>query len=171
MWELTLTRPEGALSTDLKTRAERTAARVTGLLEPLRLIEVDAGRDAALLRSTAPQKRGDDLYYYEVELKTGGGAASAATRARPPAWRGSRSPSRSRTRRWPSGGRFDGGRLKQPGWNHKRRRGGRIHPPCRRCVQRAWRAVRRGAGKCLTRSRIRQNAGCDARILANAATG
>ncbi|HVS36889.1 MAG TPA: hypothetical protein VMS17_15120 [Gemmataceae bacterium] len=72
--ELKLTRTGAALTTDLKTRAERTAARVTGLLEPLRLIEVDAGRDAALLRSTAPQKRGDDLYYYEVELKTGGDA-------------------------------------------------------------------------------------------------
>ena len=73
VWDLNLTRPEAApVSTDLKTRAERTAARVTGLLEPLKLIEVDADRDAALLRSAAPAKRGDDLYYYEVELKTGG---------------------------------------------------------------------------------------------------
>ena len=42
-------------------------------MEPLRLIEVDAGRDTALLRSAAPPKRGDDLFYYEV-LLTGRGA-------------------------------------------------------------------------------------------------
>ena len=33
---------------------------------------MDAGRETALLRSAAPQKRGDDLFYYEVELRTGG---------------------------------------------------------------------------------------------------
>ena len=75
VWELNLTRPEAVpASADLKTRAERVAGRATGLREPLRLIEMDAGRDAALLRSAAPQKRGDDVFYYEVELKGGGGA-------------------------------------------------------------------------------------------------
>ena len=71
--ELNLTRPEASpASADLKTRAQRAADRATGLREPLRLIEVDAGREIALLRSAAPQKRGDDVFYYEVELKTGG---------------------------------------------------------------------------------------------------
>ncbi len=74
VWELTLTRAEAAPETaDLKTRAERLAGKATGLMEPLRLIEVDAGRDAALLRSAAPLKRGDELSYYEV-LLTGRGA-------------------------------------------------------------------------------------------------
>jgi hypothetical protein len=73
LWELNLTRPEAAPpAADLKTRAERLAGRVTGLMEPLRLIEVDAGRDAALLRSAAPQRRGDDLFYYEVLLHSRG---------------------------------------------------------------------------------------------------
>ena len=72
VWELNLTRPESAPSADLKTRAERLAGRATGLMEPLRLIEVDAQDDAALLRSAAPQKRGDDLFYYEVLLRSGG---------------------------------------------------------------------------------------------------
>ena len=87
VWELNLSRPAAAPAADLKGRAERVAARVTGLLEPLRLVEVDAGRDAALLRSAAPQRRGDDLFYYEVELKSGGagvrryqGSATGATR-------------------------------------------------------------------------------------------
>ncbi len=32
---------------------------------------MDAGREIALLRSAVPQKRGDDVFYYEVELKSG----------------------------------------------------------------------------------------------------
>ena len=47
-------------------------------MEPLRLIEVDAERDTALLRSTAPQQRGDDLFYYEVQLKSGGASLIVA---------------------------------------------------------------------------------------------
>ena len=60
-------RPE-AVPGDRKTHAERLAARATGLMEPLRLIEVDADRETALLRSATPQRRGDDLFYYEVLL-------------------------------------------------------------------------------------------------------
>ena len=71
LWELNLNRPEAA-SADLKTRAERLVGRATGLLDPLRLIEVDAERETALLRSAAPQKRGDDLFYYEVLLQNRG---------------------------------------------------------------------------------------------------
>lgn len=70
MWEMNLTRPEANSSADLKTRAERLAGRATGLMEPLRLIEVDAQGDTALLRSAAPQKRGDDLFYYEILLRS-----------------------------------------------------------------------------------------------------
>src|SRR5262245_51963897 len=49
--------------------ADRCARRVTGLLEPLRVIEVDVTRDEALLRSDAPAARGDDVSYYELLLK------------------------------------------------------------------------------------------------------
>jgi hypothetical protein len=76
LWEMNLTRPATAPSVDLKTRAERLAGRATGLMEPLRLIEVDVQGDTALLRSAAPQKRGDDLFYYEVLLRS----ASAGVR-------------------------------------------------------------------------------------------
>jgi len=73
LWEVNLTRPETApAAADLTTRAERLAGRATGLMEPLRLIEVDAQGDMALLRSAAPQKRGDDLFYYEVLLRSAG---------------------------------------------------------------------------------------------------
>ena len=72
LWEVNLSRPEASPSADLKTRAERLAGRATGLMEPLRLIEVDVQGDTALLRSAAPQKRGDDLFYYEVLLRSAG---------------------------------------------------------------------------------------------------
>src|SRR5258708_4745936 len=60
LWELNLSRADDAPAVDgLKARAERLAARATGLLEPLRLIEVDAERQTALLRSEEPGRRGD----------------------------------------------------------------------------------------------------------------
>ena len=49
--------------------ADRIAGRVTGLLEPLAVLEVDTTRDEALLRSNEPSRRKDDLHYYEVLLK------------------------------------------------------------------------------------------------------
>jgi hypothetical protein len=67
LWELTLRRAGTDLdAAALKERAERAAARVTGLLEPLELVEVDAPRRVALVRSEAPGQRGDDLFYYEA---------------------------------------------------------------------------------------------------------
>ena len=49
--------------------------RATGLLEPLRLLEVDEQNKIALLRSDKPGQRGDAVLYYEVRL-TGDGAAT-----------------------------------------------------------------------------------------------
>ncbi len=69
-WELTLTRPAPASAgKPLAERAGALAARVTGLLEPLRLVEVDSGRAVAQLRSAAPLVRGADAFYYEVLLE------------------------------------------------------------------------------------------------------
>ncbi len=55
--------------------AERLARRTTGLLEHLKLLEVDAERRQALLRSDEPSRRGDEVFYYEI-LLGGDGAAS-----------------------------------------------------------------------------------------------
>jgi hypothetical protein len=49
--------------------AVRCAERVTGLLEPLKVIEVDATRSEALLRSETPAARGDHLFYFELLLQ------------------------------------------------------------------------------------------------------
>jgi hypothetical protein len=69
VWELTLTRTGAAAAANLKARGEALAARCTGLLEPLALVEVDAEAKAALLRSAPPSRREDGLFYYEVLLQ------------------------------------------------------------------------------------------------------
>jgi hypothetical protein len=69
VWELSLSRtgsaPEGLT---LKGWAEGVAKRATGLLEPLKLLEVDDARGEAILRSDAPAKKGERVAYYEVRL-------------------------------------------------------------------------------------------------------
>jgi hypothetical protein len=69
VWELTLSRtaeaPDGLT---LAGWANAVATRVTGLLEPLKVHEIDETRGEAVLRSVAPAKKGDALAYYEVRL-------------------------------------------------------------------------------------------------------
>jgi hypothetical protein len=75
VWELTLRRTAPANpATTLQTWAERVVDRVTGLLEPLKLLEVDSLRDEALLRSEEPAQRNGGLFYYELLLKGRGEA-------------------------------------------------------------------------------------------------
>jgi len=74
LWELALRRPGQSPAVDLRARAETICRRVTGLLEPLRLLEVDGGRNVALLRSEQPGQRGEDRFYYEVVLEADGAA-------------------------------------------------------------------------------------------------
>ena len=50
----------------LEAHVRKAAGRVTGIMEPLRLVEIDRGRHVALLRSDAPPVRGDAVQYYEV---------------------------------------------------------------------------------------------------------
>ena len=68
-WEMTLDRtlpaPDGLT---LKGWADGAAKRVSGLLERLTVIEVDAAHDAATLRSDVPTERGDKAGFYEVTL-------------------------------------------------------------------------------------------------------
>jgi hypothetical protein len=53
----------------LEAHAKRAAARVTGLLEPLRLIEIDRVRHIALLRSGSPPTKANAVLYYEVRFE------------------------------------------------------------------------------------------------------
>jgi hypothetical protein len=76
LWEVQLDRTAPLpAEVSLAERAARTAGRVTGLLEPLRLVEIDSPRGVAQLRSSGPQQRGEDLFYYEVVLHAGGAAS------------------------------------------------------------------------------------------------
>ncbi|MDB5308394.1 MAG: hypothetical protein JWO38_2596 [Gemmataceae bacterium] len=69
VWELTLTRTADApAGLALKDWAAAVAGRVSGLVEDLKVYEVDAARDEAVLRSEAPSARGGKLAYYEVRL-------------------------------------------------------------------------------------------------------
>jgi hypothetical protein len=68
--ELTVSRPAALTSAaDLTRWAVRSAQRITGLLEPLKVIEVDATRSEAILRSDTPSVRGDRVHYYELLLR------------------------------------------------------------------------------------------------------
>jgi hypothetical protein len=68
--ELTVDRSKATAPSDLTVAAwaEHIAGRTRGLLEPLSVLEVDAQRNEALLRSNEPAQRKDELYYYEVHL-------------------------------------------------------------------------------------------------------
>jgi hypothetical protein len=79
--ELELRPPGGRPAGDLAARAGRIASRVTGLLERLRVVEVDTAADTALLRSDAPGTAGGVLSYHEVLLRGDGSATVRRYRA------------------------------------------------------------------------------------------
>jgi hypothetical protein len=71
--EVTLVRTAPLASeASLAEQANGIASRVAGLLEPLRVVEVDEEHQLAQLRSQSPAKRGESLQYYEV-LRHGDG--------------------------------------------------------------------------------------------------
>jgi hypothetical protein len=76
LWELRVSRSDAAMAREpsLSVWADRVAERVTGLLEPLSLVEVDPERGQALLRSDKPVQKKDDRFYYEVVLNQTGSA-------------------------------------------------------------------------------------------------
>jgi len=56
----------------LRDQAERLAHQVTGLLEPLRLVEIDEPLAVAQLRSVSPAPHANGVRYYEVERHADG---------------------------------------------------------------------------------------------------
>jgi hypothetical protein len=79
VWELSVRGKAPAAG--LKAWAERVVARAVGLVEPLAVLEIDAGRNEALLRSDTPAERGDSLFYYELLLRGAGEAVLRRYRA------------------------------------------------------------------------------------------
>jgi hypothetical protein len=67
--ELDLNRTEAAPNgLTIKDWAHGIADRVTGLLEPLKVLEIDEAGQKAILRSDGPTAKGDERFYYEVLL-------------------------------------------------------------------------------------------------------
>jgi len=64
----------------LKPWAERIAQRVTGLMEPLRLLEVDGKLGKAVLRSQAPAAQDGKTFYYELVLERTARSVATLTR-------------------------------------------------------------------------------------------
>jgi hypothetical protein len=54
---------------ELPVWADRVARQASGLMEPLRLVEVDRPLGKALLRSAAPAARDGKTFYYELLLE------------------------------------------------------------------------------------------------------
>jgi hypothetical protein len=75
--DVNLERVSGQAAGDTRTWAERVCRKVTGLLEPLKVVEIDAGNQVALLRSAEPTPNDSGLDYHEVELH---GTAHAVVR-------------------------------------------------------------------------------------------
>ncbi len=68
-WDLTLARTSDApAGLTTKAWAETIAARASGLMERIKLVEVDTTRDEAILRSDTPTEKGDRVSYYEIHL-------------------------------------------------------------------------------------------------------
>jgi hypothetical protein len=69
VWELTLSRTaEVPAGLTLRAWAGGIADRVSGLMEDVKLIEVDEARREAILRSETPTRKGDAAVYYEIRL-------------------------------------------------------------------------------------------------------
>jgi hypothetical protein len=82
LWELALRPVAEKPAVELKERAEQLCQRVTGLMEPLRLVEVDGSSNVALLRSEQPGQVGEERFYYELLLH--GDGSSVLRRYRTP---------------------------------------------------------------------------------------
>ncbi len=54
---------------DLASWANALAQHVTGLMEPLKVIEIDEQRNEAILRSEEPTTRGDRRAHFELKLQ------------------------------------------------------------------------------------------------------
>src|SRR2546423_4188302 len=65
--ELAVSRSTGRYET--KAWADALTRRVTGLMEPLRVVEIDGLRDEAVLRSDTPTVRNDRRAHYELRLR------------------------------------------------------------------------------------------------------
>jgi len=78
VWDIFVKRTaDFADGTALRTWAERIAKRASGLLESLKVLEIDDSQNIAILRSDTPSRRDGVIAYYEVRVT---GTSSANVR-------------------------------------------------------------------------------------------
>jgi hypothetical protein len=72
--QLQVHRPElaGASLDRLKQVADRLSARLTYLLEPIRILEADAEQCVVQLRSSPPDREAEAAFYYELLVRADG---------------------------------------------------------------------------------------------------
>jgi hypothetical protein len=70
LWEVSCVRNAGE-EPALRLWADRLAERVTGLMEPLQVVEVDTLKNEAILRSEAPTVRNEKRAHFELKLEGG----------------------------------------------------------------------------------------------------
>src|SRR5262245_20974059 len=68
---------------ELKKLSEALIARLTYLLEPIGIVEVDRDRASVQLRSSPPQKGDDGTSYYELMIRRGGDVTLSRYQKRP----------------------------------------------------------------------------------------
>ncbi len=69
LWEVVLSATTPSAGRSLHDWAHQVADRARGLLESLKVVEIDGPRDEAILRSDEPAGQGDQVAYYEVLLQ------------------------------------------------------------------------------------------------------
>jgi hypothetical protein len=72
VWELGMRftgEPATRADADLTAWADRIAGVVSGLLEPLKVVEIDSTRNEGMLRSDPPSPKDEHVEYYELMLQ------------------------------------------------------------------------------------------------------
>jgi hypothetical protein len=70
LWEVSCVRNSGE-EPGLRAWADLLAQRVTGLMEPLEVIEIDSLKNQAILRSESPTVRNEKRAHFELKLEGG----------------------------------------------------------------------------------------------------
>jgi|SRR6516162_9302452 hypothetical protein len=68
LWEVVVQSHTKRAGMSLPSWAQQIAQRVSGLMETLKVVEIDAQRNEALIRSEDPHAKGDQVAFYEVLL-------------------------------------------------------------------------------------------------------
>jgi hypothetical protein len=69
LWEIVVQSHSPREGVTLQSWAQQIAERIRGLMETLKVVEIDPQRNEALIRSEDPHSKGDQVTYYEILLQ------------------------------------------------------------------------------------------------------